>query len=422
MNATRKIFGDLQSLILDVSNRVLPSVVHVEAIIKKNGRSAKVTGSGFIIDSAGYVITNHHVVEHAQRVEIRLKGRKGTLVAHVVGTDQLTDIALLKLPDRKADYPAASLGNEDKLRVGDWVLAVGNPYGLDGTVSFGIVSAKGRNLEQGPLINDFIQTDAMIDFGSSGGPLVNLDGQVVGVNSMGQGRGIGFTIPISTVRDVAGKLRRGHVRRGWFGAVVQPLDRDLADYFRKPKLTGVIVAQVLADSPAEKAGVVVGDIVTRFNGVGVEAEQEKDLNTFRRLVAGSRPGKRVKVELLRDLKAKTITVEVGEQALVDGAELETRFGFTVEEVTVSKRLRYRLSSSRGVLVSFVERGSPASEAGLEEGDVVIGLNDHTIAGFSEFKKLIERLPDGRSFMVRVRRGDASYLFVVRPFKEASNHD
>lgn len=410
----RQTFAELQSLIAEVSRAVLPSVVHVEAIVRKNNQRAQVTGSGFFLDTEGYVVTNEHVVADAERVEVMVQGHAGRLPAVVVGTDKLTDLALLKVELGALAVTAARLGDDTELSVGQWVLAVGNPYGLDGTVSFGIVSAKGRNLEAEGLINEFIQTDAMIDFGSSGGPLVDLDGRVVGVNSMGQGRGIGFTIPISTVKDVVARIKAGGVQRGWLGVVVQPLSRDLAEHLGFASTSGVVVVQVLPGSPAADAGIRVGDILTRFGPYALAAEDESELNEFRRIVAAMPVGERVDVVLLRDGRERTLQVRVGEQPKVEGERFETEYGFHVEEITTAQALRFRLARSDGVMVAWVERGSPAAEAGLQQGDVILSVEGREIGSLAAFADALAAVAERPRFLLRVLRGDAVYLSLVRP--------
>jgi serine protease Do len=292
-------FDDLERRIIEIAEAVKPSVVHIEAIIRVNDRRNQVTGSGVVAHPNGRILTNHHVVDRAEKVTVSVPGIKKKYPARIVGTDKQTDIAVLRI---QADRPlqAANFGSTDDVRVGQWVLAVGNPYGLDGTVSFGIVSAKGRNLELPDTLNDFIQTDAMIDRGSSGGPLVDLDGRVVGINSRGQGRGIGFTIPIDTALAVARQLEDGGVERGYLGITMQPVDRDLADYFGDPDLTGALVNSVIDDSPAKRAGLKTGDIITRFDDTPIETEKEEDLGVFQRLVAGVMPGEPARLQVVRD--------------------------------------------------------------------------------------------------------------------------
>jgi serine protease Do len=305
-------------------------------------------------------------------------------------------------------------GVASEVRVGQWVLAIGNPYGLDGTVSFGIVSAKGRNLEIPDLINDFIQTDAMIDRGSSGGPLVDLEGRVVGINSRGQGRGIGFTIPIDTVLEVMAQIREGGIERGWLGITIQPLNRDLASYFGVPTATGVIVNGVIRESPAERAKLATGDIITGVNGVSVEAEKDEDLGNFQRRVAHLAPGEKVKLEILRDGRPRSLEVELGVQPKVEPEEAECDLGFHVQEITENLYRDQRLVSRSGAYVSFVARGSPADEAGLRAGDVVEFIEQREIPGIEAFEQAMQRLGEQPSLLIKARRGaDLKFLLVKR---------
>jgi S1-C subfamily serine protease len=299
------------------------------------------------------------------------------------------------------------------------VLAVGNPYGLDGTVSFGIVSAKGRDLELPETLNDFIQTDAMIDRGSSGGPLVDLEGRVIGINSRGQGRGIGFTIPIDTALEVARAIERGGIERGYLGLTLQPLDRDLAEYFGDPGLTGTLVNSVLPDSPAEAAGLRTGDIVTRFNGTPIETEKEEDLGGFQRLVASVDPGTRAKLEIVRGGERREIEVVIGPQPSLDPEEEESDVGFHVKEITRNLARSHRLDSERGAFVHFVAHGSPASEAGLFVGDVIERIEDRPVGDLAEFRDAMQRVAGKERFLITARRGDETkFLLVKRGAREA----
>ncbi len=403
---------DLEAQIIQIAQRVIPSVVYIEAIVKVNDRRNQVTGSGVILSEDGLVITNQHVVEKAEKVEVVVPGRKSKLRAEILGTDKQTDIALLRVaPD--PPLPAARFGSAADLKVGQWVLAVGNPYGLDGTVSLGIVSAKGRNLEIPDLINDFIQTDAMIDRGSSGGPLVDLEGRVVGINSRGQGRGIGFTIPIDTALEVVREIREGGIERGWLGVSLQPLDRDLAAYFGLGDATGVVVNSVSAKSPAERAGLRPGDVVTHFAGKPVEAEKDEDIGNFQRVVAGTDPGEEVEVAILRDGKPRTLEVEIGTQPRVEPEEEETEVGFHVQEITENLFRAERLGSRRGAYISFVERGSPASEAGLLPGDVVERIEKRPVEDLGDFRKAMAEVDDRATFLVTARRGEETKFILVK---------
>ena len=298
--------------------------------------------------------------------------------------------------------------------MGQWVLAIGNPYGLDGTVSLGIVSAMGRNLEIPDLLNDFIQTDAMIDRGSSGGPLVDLDGRVIGINSRGQGRGIGFTIPIDTALQVAAQLERGGIERGWLGVTLQPLDRELADYLAIPDATGAIVNSVAEGSPAARAGVQAGDVVTAFDGFPVEAEKEEDLGVFQRVVASVKPGQEATLDLLRDGKPRRLKVRIGTQPRVEPAEAETEIGFHVQEITRNLARDERLAVDRGAFVSFVARGSAASEAGLEIGDVIERIENREVENLDDFRVASREAMRLERFLIVARRGsEKMYLLVKR---------
>jgi S1-C subfamily serine protease len=402
----------LEKRIIEVAEQVKPSVVHIEAIVKFGDRRTPVTGSGVVASADGRILTNHHVVERAEKVEVSVPGRKKKYPARVIGTDPQTDVALLRIePDEP--LPAARFAERDQVRVGQWVLAVGNPYGLDGTVSFGIVSAIGRNLDVPGTLNDFIQTDAMIDRGSSGGPLVDLEARVVGINSRGQGRGIGFTIPIDTALDVAKRLEQGELQRGYLGITLQPLDRELADYFGIPDATGAIVNSVAEGSPAARAGLVPGDVITRFAGTPVEGEKEEDLGNFQRLVASTEPGRKVEVAILRARAAKRLSVELGTQPRAEPAEFETDAGFHVQELTPNLIRENRLSIDHGVYVHFVERGSPASEAGLLVGDVVERVDQREVADLAAFRTAMEEAARKPRFLVVARRGEETKFLLLK---------
>jgi len=407
-------WASLQERIIAVSEQVKPLVVHIEAIVKVNDRRKHVEGSGFIIDADGSIVTNQHVVDKAQKVEVTIPGRPHKYPATVVGADKQTDVALLQIEPDADPLPVPRFGSVDQLRVGQWVLAVGNPYGLDGTVSFGIVSAKGRNLEVDEILNDFIQTDAMIDRGSSGGPLVDLDGRVVGINSRGQGRGIGFTIPIDTALDVVAQLRGGGVERGWVGITIQPLNRDLAEYFGMPDATGVIVNSVSNRSPAREAGLEPGDWITAMDGEPVAAEKEEDLGDFQRRVAAVAPGESIALELLRDGEPRSVEVVLGVQPRVVPEEAETDLGFHVQEITENTYRDQRLSTREGAYVRFVERGSPASESGLKPGDVIERIEGGAVTDLASFRDALGEATGKDVFLITARRGDmVKYLLVKR---------
>jgi serine protease Do len=406
-------FDELEQRIVEVAKKVKPAVVHIEAIVRVNDRRQQVSGSGVIAHEDGLVLTNEHVVERAEKVTVSVPGVKKEFTARIVGTDKQTDIAVLRIESERP-FPAARFGSAEKVRVGQWVLAIGNPYGLDGTVSFGIVSAKGRNLELPDTLNDFIQTDAMIDRGSSGGPLVDLDGNVVGINSRGQGRGIGFTIPIDVALEVARELEEGGVERGYLGVTLQPFDRDLAEYFGQPDLTGAMVNSVVEDSPAAQAGLRVGDVILRFGELGVETEKEEDLGALQRYVASVAPGEKAEVEVLREGERIEMSVEIGRQPRVEADEEQTDLGFHVQEITAGFARDHRLASQRGAFVIFVARGSAASEAGLFIGDVIERIEDAEVATLGDFRTALRRVAGRQRFLVTARRGGETKFLLMQP--------
>jgi serine protease Do len=402
----------LQETIIATSERIQPSVVHIEAIAKINDRRRQVMGSGLIVSADGLILTNQHVVEKAEKITVLVPGRKRRYAATVVGTDKQTDIAVVRIQPGEP-LQAASLGTSEDVRVGQWVLAVGNPYGLEGTVSFGIVSAMGRNLQVEDLINDFIQTDAMIDHGSSGGPLVDLQGRVIGINSRGQGRGIGFTIPIDTALEVMRKIEAGGIERGWLGVTVQPLDRELAAYLGVPEITGVVVNSVGPDTPAARAGVEPGDILTALDQQTVEAEKEEDLRDFQRQVAKLAPGTEVELQIFRGTEARQLRARLGIQPKIEPAEAESPAGFHVQEITDNLFRSQRLVSRQGAYVSFVERSSPAAEAGLRPGDVIQRIEDIPIADLDGFRRAIEAVREKDRFLITAGRGDEVKFLLVK---------
>lgn len=417
---TLKLFDDLQRTIISVSDAIKPAVVHIE-VVKKTGQiKYKSMASGLVVDREGFILTNDHVVNDAKSVTVTLPS-KIEYPAEIIGTDKQTDLALIKIVTEEELF-VAKLGNSDDVQVGEWVIAVGNPFGFDRTVSLGIVSGKGRVLANLPLetqlINDFIQTDAAIDPGSSGGPLVNLRGEVIGINSIGFGRGQGFTIPINTANEVKDKLLiSGTIQRGWLGVAIQPLSRDYARYFDNPDREGILIADIIPDSPAQRAGLLPGDIVYEYDGEKVSAEKEDDLNKFRVLVSQTEVGAPARLKIARDGKDTSITIEISKQPKVKADEFEAEWGITVKEITYAMYRQNMLEDREGVMVSFVEVGGVASTALLREGDVIKKVEEFEIKNLDEFKESVELVKDKEQIMLTVMRGKNLRFVLLLPKQE-----
>jgi len=417
---TLKLFDDLQRTIISVSDAIKPSVVHIEVVKKTGQNKYKSMASGLVVDREGFILTNDHVVDDAKSVTVTLPS-KLEYPAEIIGTDKQTDLALIKIQTSE-ELSVAKLGNSDDVRVGEWVIAVGNPYGFDRTVSFGIVSGKGRVLPNLPietqLINDFIQTDAAIDPGSSGGPLVNLRGEVIGINSIGFGRGQGFTIPMNTANDVKDKLlSSGTIQRGWLGVAIQPLSRDYARYFHDPDREGILIADVITDSPAERAGLLPGDIVIEYDGEKITAEKEDDLNKFRVLVSQTEVGAPARLKISRDGRDTSIIIQISKQPKVKADELEAEWGLTVKEITDAMYRQNMLQDREGVMVSFVEVGGVASTALLHEGDVIKRVEQFEIKNLDDFKQSAELVKDKEQIMLTVMRGKNLRFVLLLPKQE-----
>ncbi len=368
-------------------------------------------GSGFIIDKEGYVLTNYHVIEGADEIIITLSNEK-SFDGKVVGTDKKTDLALVKI-EVDNHLPTASLGDSDKLRVGDWVVAIGNPFGLEHTVTAGIVSAKGRVIGAGPY-DDFIQTDASINPGNSGGPLFNLAGEVVGINTaiVATGQGIGFAIPINLAKEILPQMKeKGKVIRGWLGLLIQHVTPEIASALKLEKPEGALVADVVSDSPAEKAEIKRGDVIVEFDGKKVKTESH-----LSRMAASTKVGKKTIVKLVRDGKLTELEVNIGqypdEEGEKGGIKAEKTLGMDVQNLTpeLADTLGFD-PEEKGVLVSDVEIGGPAEKAGLRQGDLIIELNHQPLKSANQFKKRVEKLKKGESALILLRRGPNT-LFVA----------
>jgi len=409
------LFDDLQKVIISLANRIQPSVIHIEVVKKSNSFKFKSLASGLVVDSIGYILTNEHVVDKAQSIRVTLTS-KLEYSAEVIGADKQTDLALIKIKaEEKLTVP--KFGDSEKIEVGEWVIAVGNPFGFDRTVSFGIVSGKGRVIpflpEESRLISNFIQTDAAIDPGSSGGPLVNLKGEVIGINSIGLGRGQGFTIPINTALKIKDKLlSAGVIERGWLGLSIQPLSREFAQYFGDEKLRGILISDLEPGSPAEEAGLLPGDIILEYKEEKVSAENEDDLNRFSLLVSESLVGEYAPIRIKRKGEVLDLKVKVSLQPKVKAEEYETGLGFTAKEITDVIYRRYMLENKEGVFVSFVEVGSPASQGKLAEEDVIKKVESMKISNLEDFKKTLEKMKGEKDLMLTVKRGKSEKFVLL----------
>jgi serine protease Do len=369
-------------------------------------------GSGFIIDRDGSILTNNHVVENGQKIMVKLNdGRE--FEAKVVGKDAKTDIAIIKI-DAKGDLPVAPLGDSDKLEVGEWVVAIGNPFGLESTVTSGIVSAKGRHIGAGPYDN-FIQTDASINPGNSGGPLINMRGEVVGINTAifsqsGGNIGIGFATPINSAKEILPELKgKGKVTRGWLGVSIQSVTPDIANSLGLERSRGALVADVLKDGPAERAGLKVGDVIVEFDGTEI-----KDSSDLPAIVGRTRPGKQVNVKVLRDKKEMSLPVnitELKEEEVVASAREKGELGLTVQKVTPQLAEELQLGKTQGVVITGVEAGSPADEAGLQQGDVIVEVDRKPIREITDFRQAVGGAKKGQRILFLVRR-EGNSLFVA----------
>ncbi len=373
-------------------------------------------GSGFIIDGDGSILTNNHVVENAQKIVVKLAADDQQYEAKVIGRDPKTDIAVIKI-NAKTSLPTATLGDSDRLEVGEWVVAIGNPFGLDSTVTSGIVSAKGRHIGQGPYDN-FIQTDASINPGNSGGPLINLRGEVIGINTAifsrtGGNMGIGFAIPINLVKEVLPQLRgKGKVTRGFLGVLIQKVTPEIAESLGMDKGYGALVANVTKDGPADKAGVKVGDVIVEFDG-----KEVKDSSDLPIIVARTPVDKRARMKVLRDKKEISLTVSVGElkdEEVVASAPEKGELGLAVQRLTPQMAESLGLDRTEGVVVTAVEPGSAADEAGIRRGDVIMEVDRKTIRNLDEYKKAVAGIRKGRGVLFLVRRGDSTLFLALKP--------
>lgn len=372
-------------------------------------------GSGFIIDADGSILTNNHVVENASKIVVKLADDE-EYEAKVVGRDSKTDIAVIKI-NAKISLPAANFGDSDRLEVGEWVVAIGNPFGLDSTVTSGIVSAKGRHIGQGPYDN-FIQTDASINPGNSGGPLINLRGEVIGINTAifsrtGGNIGIGFAIPINLVKELLPQLRgKGKVVRGYLGVLIQKVTPEIAESLGMDHGYGALVANVSKDGPADKAGVKVGDVIVEFDGKAV-----KDSGDLPIIVARTPVDKKVRMKVLRDKKETSLSVAVGElkdEEVVATAPEKGELGLTVQRLTPQMAESLGVDKAEGVVVTAVEPGSAADESGIRRGDIIVEVDRKAVRSLEDYKKAVAGVRKGRGVLFLVRRGESTLFLALKP--------
>jgi serine protease Do len=416
---------------VDLAAKLSPAVVNIstEETAKGGGEGeysapyehqhAKSLGSGFIVSKDGYILTNDHVIENPSKVTVTLQdGHNYT--AKVVGGDSKTDVALLKI-DAGRELAVAPLGNSDDLKVGQWVMAIGNPFGFDHTVTVGVVSAKGRFLPES--VDQFIQTDASINPGNSGGPLIDLSGGVVGVNaaiytSTGRSMGIGFAIPINLVKEELSELRdHGKIKHGWLGVMIQEVTPELAESMDLKEARGALVGQVLKDSPAAIAGVKSGDVIIEFDGHPIKDRRELPL-----LVTRTPLGKTVTFKIIRDKQEKDLVANITESHEAELAAAESQpkmaagtpssFGLRVQDL--SPDLAHELGLDSGVMISGVEPGSRGDEVGLQAHDVILEVNRSPVKNVGSYQQALKAGGKGSIVLLLVKRGDATLYFALKP--------
>jgi len=372
-------------------------------------------GSGFIIDKEGYIITNNHVVEKADEITVRVNGKE--YKARTVGRDSKTDLALIKLSAPVKDLQPLALGDSDKMRVGDWVIAIGNPFGLEETVTKGIISATGRVIGAGPYDN-FLQTDAPINPGNSGGPLLNLKGEVIGINTaiVAAGQGIGFAIPVNTARLITSQLReKGTVTRGWVGLTLQSITPEIAQAMGLKETNGVLVSDVHAAGPGENAGIQKGDVITNFNGK--EVRSASDLS---RLVAETPINTTVTLRVQRKNAQQDLPIKIAEMpgdapSPTGRVQTGTDLGMNVDNMLERYQRQFQLRDRMGVVVVNVAPGGAAEKAGIQAGDVIKELNRFSVRNLNDYRTILRQVKSGTSLLLLVKRaGNTFYVAMVVP--------
>ncbi len=369
-------------------------------------------GSGFVIDAKGYIVTNNHVVENADKVQVILRDGD-RFEAEVIGRDPNTDIALIKIVTDRS-LPAVRMGDSDKLQVGQWVMAFGNPFGLENTVTAGIVSAKGRVIGSGPY-DDFIQTDASINPGNSGGPLMNMRGEVVGISTaiVAGGQGIGFAIPINMASGVIAQLKdHGSVTRGWLGVAIQNLSGELAEYYGLEGRKGVLITEVFAGDPADNAGIETNDIILSVN--------DQPVNTSRaltRLIADIGVGQIAEIDVLRDGREKRFRVKIAKRdddkiaSLRSPRHQETDLGMRVSELTPEIKRRFNIPDTDGIMVVEIETDSQAEKSGMMAGDLIKEINHQAVTSLDDYSAILKSVKSGEIMTFFIKRLNAGFLVI-----------
>ena len=388
---------------------------------RQNKQPKRGMGSGFVIDKEGHILTNYHVIEGADEIIVTLEdnGKEKEYTATLIGSDSKTDIALVKInrePGDTTEFPFLRLGSSENLEVGEWVVAIGNPFGLSHTVTVGVVSALGRSIGAGPY-DEFIQTDASINPGNSGGPLINIEGEVIGINTAiisgntGGNVGIGFAIPINIAKGILKDLKEtGSVTRGWLGVMIQKITPELEKSFGLNQSEGALVGDVIPDGPAAKGGVLRGDVITKFDNKLV-----REMEDLPKIVAATTPGSAVDVEVIRDGSRKVLRVTI--EVLKDTQEVAVAkadpLGLQVQDITEELAQGLKLKDLEGVLVSDVAAGEAASEAGIRRGDVISEMNRSPVKNVGDYKHMLASVQKGSSVLFLVKRGGSTIYIAVK---------
>src|SRR5437899_137162 len=422
-----RLLEEMQNVFINLADRVKPAVVNISPVsvsaksgesLRERGPNNPGTGSGVIVDKDGTVVTNNHVVADAKEVEVRLSDRS-KYIGQVIGRDPDTDLAVVKITADR-ELPTVPFGDSSKVRVGQWAMAVGNPFSLDRTVTVGVVSGLERDAVRLSRYEAFIQTDASINPGNSGGPLFNIKGEVIGINTaiINYAQGIGFAIPSNMVQQVVNQLRsKGKVVRGWLGIGIQEVTPELAAKFGIKESDGILVNDVFENEPAARAGLKPGDIISKVNGRPIETP-----SGLSRFVAALLPGAKIEVEVIRNGERRLLAVDLGERkedAIVASIPPpppvpELKLGINVQDLTPELAEKFKIKDKKGALVAKVEVGSAAQEQGLREGDLIKEVNRQPVTTADEFKSAVAQVKKGDSILLRVVRENRAFYSVLVP--------